>query len=155
GGGRGQPPEQRAQAGPADDPGPVLHLVVRHVTQHFASAAPQGAERVEDALRAAGRVGRHGGRVAEHGGGGALDAGLLARVLGGQWRRGDQAGRERVELVEAGGVRRLGVQQLAERGQVARLLGERGAERRGQLLAGGRLGRGGGRVVVWEHYRRP
>ena len=79
--------------------------------------------------------------MAEHGGGGALDAGLLARVLGGQWRRGDQAGRERVELVEAGGVRRLGVQQLAERGQVARLLGERGAERGGQLLAGGRLGR--------------
>jgi hypothetical protein len=55
-----------------------------------------------------------------------------------------------VELVQAGTVLRLGVQQLAERGQVVLLLRERGRERGGQLLASGWLALGGGRVVLGE-----
>src|SRR5271166_4700480 len=153
--GGGEFPEHRPQALLADDASPVLHLVVRHAAQHLFGAVPQAAERIRQALRAGPGRFRHGGGVAEHGRGVAGDRGRLAGVLGRERVSSDQAGRQRVKLLQRGRVLRPLVQQLAERRDVLLLRRERRRDSGGYLLARGRDRLSRGRVVAGEQQRRP
>ena len=150
-----QTSQQWAQAVLAHHARPVFHLVVAHRAQHFARPVPQSGERIADSLRGTGHMGRHSRRVPERGRGIGGDQRGFAGVFDTLRFSGHQTVYQLVELGELGRILWLLIQQLTHGVQLLLLARERRCQGLGELGAGGRHRRRGGRIVVGKQQGRP